>query len=56
MAARKIRGDITIGNLEKKLEIAPGSFRNPDGRDTRSDKKLSTMRKEAADKNSKPNK
>lgn len=43
---RKIRGDITIGNLEKKLGVLPGSFRNPDGRDTRSDKLLKTMRKE----------
>lgn len=46
--ARKIRSDITVGNLEKKLGILPGSFRNPNGRDTRSDKKLGTMRKEAA--------
>lgn len=44
--ARKIRSDIKIGNLEKKLGIAPGSFRNPDGRDTRSDKRLKTLRKE----------
>lgn len=50
---RKIRSDITIGNLEKKLGISPGSFRNPDGRDTRSDKKLGTLRKEAEKKNKK---
>ena len=43
---RKIRGDIKIGNLEKKLGVPEGSFRNPDGRDTRSDKLLKTMRKE----------
>ena len=45
--ARQTRGDITVGNLEKKLGVLPGTFRNPDGRDTRSDKKLETLRKEA---------
>ena len=44
--ARKIRSDCTIGSLEKKLGIAPGSFRNANGRDTRSDKLLGTLRKE----------
>jgi hypothetical protein len=44
---RKIRSDIKVGNLEKKLGIEPGTFRNKDGRDTRSDKKLGTLRKEA---------
>lgn len=49
--ARKIRSDIKVGNLEKKLGVSPGTFRNPDGRDTRSDKLLKTLRKEAnADK------
>lgn len=48
--ARQIRSDITVGNLEKKLGVQPGAFRNPDGRDTRSDKKLGTMRKEAEKK------
>lgn len=45
--ARKIRSDIKVGNLEKKLGVAPGTFRNPNGRDTRSDKLLKTLRKEA---------
>ena len=45
--ARKIRSDITVGSLEKKLGVSPGTFRNPNGRDTRSDKKLGTLRKEA---------
>lgn len=45
--ARKIRSDITVGSLEEKLGVAPGTIRNPDGRDTRSDKKLGTLRKEA---------
>ena len=40
----KVRGDITIGNLEKKLGLEPGSIRNPDGTDARSDKKLKTLR------------
>jgi IS5 family transposase len=45
--ARKIRNDIQVGNLEKKLDVAPGTFRNTDGRDTRSDKLLKTLQKEA---------
>jgi len=45
--ARKIRSDIKVGNLEKKLGVQPGTIRNPDGRDTRSDKKLGTIRKES---------
>lgn len=44
--ARQIRSDILIGNLEKKLGIPSGSFRHPNGRDMRSDKKLGTLRKE----------
>ena len=44
--ARKIRSDCTVGSLEKKLGVAPGTFRNKNGRDTRSDKKLGTLRKE----------
>ena len=46
--ARKIRSDIKIGNLEKKLGLDKGAIRNPDGTDARSDKKLSTLRKEFA--------
>jgi hypothetical protein len=45
-AKRKIRGDIRIGALEKKLGLAPGAIRNPDGSKARSDKKLDTLRKE----------
>jgi hypothetical protein len=52
--ARRVRGDISVGNLEKKLEVPAGTFRNKDGRDTRSDKKLETIRKEGkASKNKK---
>lgn len=50
---RKDRSDITVENLEKKHGMPPGTIRNPDGRDTRGDKKLGTIRKEAAKKGSK---
>jgi hypothetical protein len=43
---RKLRGDMTVGALEKKLGVPKGTFRNPDGRDTRSDKQLKTLRKQ----------
>jgi hypothetical protein len=46
--ARKIRKDITIGGLERKLNLAPGTITNSDGRDARSDKKLETLQKESA--------
>ena len=36
----------TVGSLEQILGLPPGTFRNPDGRDTRSDKKIETIRKE----------
>lgn len=49
--ARQIRSDILIGNLEKKLGIPAGSIRHQNGRDMRSDKKLGTLRKEAAKAN-----
>lgn len=44
--SRKIRSDIQVGSLEKKLGLEPGAIRNPDGSDARSDKKLATLRKE----------
>jgi hypothetical protein len=47
---RKDRSDITVGSLEKKHGLPPGTIRNPTGRDTRGDKKLGTIRKEAAKK------
>ncbi|GAB3335872.1 hypothetical protein GCM10027299_45290 [Larkinella ripae] len=40
---RKTRSDIQIGNLEKKQGLAPGTIRNPDGTDARSDKELGTL-------------
>ena len=43
---RKIRSDCTVGSLEKKLGLPAGTIRNENGRDTRSDKKIGTIRKE----------
>ena len=47
------RSDITVKKLEEKHGMPPGTIRNPDGRDTRGDKKLGTIRKEAAKKGGK---
>lgn len=44
--ARKDRSDQTVGSHEKKHGLPPGTVRNADGRDTRSDKKIGTIRKE----------
>jgi hypothetical protein len=52
--ARKVRSDIKVGNLEKKLGVAPGTITNPNGSDARSDKKLGTLRKEYAKAKDKP--
>ncbi len=43
---RKIRSDIKVGTLEKRLGLKPGAIRNPDGSDARSDKRLGTLRKQ----------
>lgn len=43
---RKTRLDCTVGAFEKKHGLPPGTIRNKDGRDTRSDKKIGTIRKE----------
>lgn len=45
--ARKVRSDCTVGTFEKKNDLPPGTIRNANGRDTRSDKKIGTIRKEA---------
>ncbi|MBQ9334437.1 MAG: hypothetical protein IJS12_08910 [Lachnospiraceae bacterium] len=47
---RKTRSDCTVGTFEKKNDLPPGTIRNKDGRDTRSDKKIGTIRKEAKKK------
>jgi hypothetical protein len=43
---RKVRGDKRAGKIEKDLGLSTGAIRNKDGRDTRPDKKLGTIRKE----------
>lgn len=48
--ARKTRSDMLVGNFEKKHDLPPGTLRNKDGRDTRSDKKIGTIRKEKTKK------
>lgn len=48
--ARKIRSDARVGNVEKKYGLPTGTIRNKDGRDTRSDKKIGTIRKENSKK------
>jgi hypothetical protein len=50
MAHRKPRNDQTVGSFEKKHGLPPGSIRNEDGRDTRSDKKIGTLRNERGEK------
>lgn len=43
--ARKDRNDCTVGTFEKKHNLPNGTIRNENGRDTRSDKQLGTIRK-----------
>jgi hypothetical protein len=45
-STRKDRSDMTVGNHEKKHGFPAGTLRNPNGRDTRSDKLLKTVRQE----------
>lgn len=47
---RRTRSDCTVGSFEKKYGLPPGTIRNKDGRDTRSDKKIGTIRKEGKQK------
>lgn len=44
---RKVRSDCTVGNFEKTRGLPPGTIRNPDGRKTRKDKTIGSIRKEA---------
>ncbi|MDO7848515.1 hypothetical protein Q5H92_19265 [Hymenobacter sp. M29] len=46
MPPRKVRSDIKIGTLEKRLGLDKGAIRNPDGTDARSDKRLGKLRAE----------
>ncbi len=48
---RKVRSDKTVGSVEKDLGLSTGAIRNKDGKDTRSDKKLGTIRKEQSKQN-----
>jgi len=41
-----MRNDKQVGNVEKDLGLAPGTIRNKDGRDTRSNRLVGTIRKE----------
>lgn len=44
---RQVRSDCKVGTFEKKHDLPAGTIRNPDGRDTRSDKKIGTIRDQA---------
>jgi hypothetical protein len=44
--ARQVRSDKTVGKLEESAGLPNGSIRNKDGKNTRSDKMLGTIRKE----------
>lgn len=43
--ARQDRSDCTVGTFEKKHGLPKGTLRNSDGRKTRKDKLLKTIRK-----------
>ena len=43
---RKTRSDCTVGSLEKKCGLPTGTIRNKNGRKTRKDKLVGTIRKE----------
>lgn len=44
--ARKTRSDSTVGSFEKNHGLPEGTIRNKDGRKTRKDKLIGTIRKE----------
>lgn len=48
---RKVRSDCRVGTFEKTRGLPPGTIRNSNGRDTRSDKKIGTIRKESTKTN-----
>ena len=43
---RQVRSDKTVGKLEETAGLPNGSIRNKDGKNTRSDKTLGSIRKE----------
>lgn len=51
--ARQTRSDCTVGTFEEKNGLPPGTIRNKDGRDTRSDKLIGTIRREGEKKGGK---
>jgi hypothetical protein len=50
---RKARSDQTVGSFEKEHGLPSGTIRNEDGRDTRSDKQIGTIRKQRTKKSGK---
>jgi len=47
---RKDRSDMKVKTFEEKHGVPPGTVRNKDGGDTRGDKLLNTIRKDAKKK------
>jgi len=43
---RKDRSDITVGKIEDKHGLLPGTIRNENGRKARKDKTLKTIKKD----------
>jgi hypothetical protein len=43
---RRIRADAKVGSVERNLGLPAGTFRNDNGRDTRSDKRIGSIRRE----------
>lgn len=48
--ARKVRSDCTVGSFEKNNGLPSGTIRNSDGRKTRSDKLIGTIRTKGSKK------
>ena len=48
-----MRSDCTVGTFEKKYGLPKGTLRHKDGRDTRSDKLIGTIRREGEKKGGK---
>ena len=40
---RKVRKDITVGGIERKLKVPEGTLRHPSGRKVRKDKTLKNI-------------
>ena len=47
---RKTISDCRVGSFENNHGLPPGTIKNNNGRDTRSDKKIGTIRKERSGK------